>query len=338
MDMPGKNALLIEAVNLVPRVLGLMNRQPDSLTYGCSDRNYWHYLLHDIPNARLQDAGWLLNLVYLSNYPESRYHGIKKLPEWALASVIFWTRIQHKNGAFDEVYPFEYSYCATAFSTWWAAEAFLGIKKIDKDLSASEKLLTTDICEKIISALEKAANWLIKKNNLAVSNQEAAAAVALVTVNEITKKKRYLTAGIAKLGHIISNQHSSGYYPEYGGEDIGYHSLSLTCLSTLRNYIEFNALLDNSLITALQFLESRVDKDGLYEWWLTSRRTQYLYPFGLASCWNEGGCEVLKRYINGLSNNCVIRPSWIDDRYCTFMAIDYLRTYDLITSKGLELC
>ena len=73
-----------------------------------------------MPNARLQDAGWLLAMVYNFTVPENKYAGVEKIGEWALASLRFWAKIQHKNGAFDEVYPFEYSYCATAFSTWWA--------------------------------------------------------------------------------------------------------------------------------------------------------------------------------------------------------------------------
>ena len=103
-----KDILFQEALNMVPRVMGLMNRDSKSTAYGCSDRNYWHYLLHDTPNARLQDAGWLLSLLYNSKLPENRYAGIDKIREWALAAIRFWTRIQHNNGAFDEVYPLDH--------------------------------------------------------------------------------------------------------------------------------------------------------------------------------------------------------------------------------------
>jgi len=322
-----------ESISIVPRVLGLIDRNSKSHTFGCSDRNYWHYLLHDFPNARLHDTMWLLTLVYNLEEPNNRFSNNSKIAEWALGIVKFWAKIQHENGAFDEVYPYEYSYCATAFSTWWAGETYLELQEIGRDLNESEKLITPTISRLVTSALKKAGKWLIKHNNLQVANQEAAAAVALKAIALITNNKNFEEGAKIKINQIISKQHPEGYYPEYDGPDIGYHSLSLSCLATYRKHSETLPELNSSLYRAVQFLETKIDENGLYEWWRTSRRTQYLYPYGLAACWDEGGKQILERYMLGLSKDYVIRPSWMDDRYCTYMAIDYLRTYKILLEK-----
>lgn len=332
--MEKTNFFLKESISILPRVLGLIDRNSKSHTFGCSDRNYWHYLLHDLPNARLQDTAWLLTLIYILELPENRYARNSKILEWAVAAVSYWSQIQHKNGAFDEIYPYEYSYCATAFSTWWIGETFLKLMKIQKRIKQSKMLIETKDHEKIITALNKAADWLSTHSNIEVGNQEAAAAVALKVVSIISGNERFEKSAQKKVGNLMENQHTDGYYPEYGGADIGYHSLSLCCLATYRNHSKKSLELTDSLHNAVRFLGSKIDENGLYDWQKTSRQTQYLYPYGLAACFEEGGKYVLERYMDGLAKDYVIRPSWMDDRYCTFMAIDYLRTYQLLMERG----
>ncbi len=60
------------ALETIPRVLGLCDRQANSATYGCCDRHHWHYRAIDFPNARLQEAGWLFALAYAAMLGLSR--------------------------------------------------------------------------------------------------------------------------------------------------------------------------------------------------------------------------------------------------------------------------
>ena len=42
------------------RVITQMDRDPDSLTFGCFDRNYWHYKIRDFPSSILQQGVFTL--------------------------------------------------------------------------------------------------------------------------------------------------------------------------------------------------------------------------------------------------------------------------------------
>lgn len=332
--MNNSELLWQEAYNLVPRVLGLMDRDPNSYTYGCADRYYWHYKLHDFANARLQDAGWLLALIYRANVKGNRFFKKRKVVKWAFACMEWWMKTQHKNGAFDEVYPYEYSFCASAFSTWWIAETFLELKRVDADEPKMDKIINVYKETEIIERLEKAGRWLMRNSNIKVGNQQAAAIAALGALYSITHKDEYLFNAKKKLDELINVQDRSGFYPEYGGPDVGYHSLTLTCLFSYKKHFEEDEpLLDKSLIKGIDFLKNKISENGNYNWWETSRRTQYLYSYSLLASKTITGQGVFERFLKGLNNNLVLRPSWIDDRYCTFFAIDLLRTFLLLKSE-----
>src|SRR3972149_6662368 len=53
-----------EALAYLPRTLCLLDRHPFHATYGCFDRNFWHYRTADFPSAMYQEAVLPLALVY----------------------------------------------------------------------------------------------------------------------------------------------------------------------------------------------------------------------------------------------------------------------------------
>ncbi len=53
----------------LPRVLTQIDRDPDSPTYGCCDRNYWHYKIRDFSSAILQQSGLVLAKLYRLDFP-----------------------------------------------------------------------------------------------------------------------------------------------------------------------------------------------------------------------------------------------------------------------------
>ena len=52
------------ALTQIPRVLTLQDRDPSSPTYGCFDRNYWHYRTQDFPSGMYQELALPLAQVY----------------------------------------------------------------------------------------------------------------------------------------------------------------------------------------------------------------------------------------------------------------------------------
>jgi hypothetical protein len=289
----------------VPRILGFWDRKEDSKSYGCVDRYYWHYKLHDFTNARFQEASLLLAMLHRHNFPGNIYYNRKKVLQWLKASVGFWLKTQNRNGSFNEYYPHEYSYCATSFSTYANTEAMLlaGIKPDNR------KLLKT-------------GKWLAGNHNPQVSNQVAASAIALLNIHLVSRDASFRDAAQQKISSVLQVQHATGYYPEYGGYDIGYQTITLSCLG--HYYLKTgDREVYKSLKKGVNFLKARIGPDGSYDNSGTSRRTQYLHPFGLAIMKSD----IIKKIIHGLERNSIPNPAWMDDRYCIHLTNDYLQAY-----------
>lgn len=47
-----------EALAHIPKLLTLLDRNPHSPTYGCFDRNFWHYKIIDFPSGMAQEFVW----------------------------------------------------------------------------------------------------------------------------------------------------------------------------------------------------------------------------------------------------------------------------------------
>jgi hypothetical protein len=290
----------------IPRVLGLCDRLPTSPTFGCCDRNYWHYRLLDIPNARLQEVCWLLALLYTVPFETSRYYQNPQLLIWVQGMLDFWARTRNTDGSVNEVYPFERSFCATSFSTLAVTESLLLLK---------EQVTLS------LETLKLTAQWLVEHQNPIVFNQEAASLVALHNLVELTDDKTLRCAEAKRKDSLLRAQHESGYFPEYRGMDIGYLTISLGLLALYAEKTK-DADVIEACHKAAAFLEPRIQEDGHYDFSQTSRRTQYLYPSGLA----RFAPQVLARLQCGLEKDVVISPQWMDDRYCIALTTDYLLT------------
>ncbi|MGC9328099.1 MAG: hypothetical protein ACP5I1_10735 [Candidatus Hinthialibacter sp.] len=287
------------------RILGLGDRERQSLSYGCFDRYYWHYRQTNFVNARFQEASQFLALLYNYPHPQNRFYQQPKIYEWAEQAVQFWTQIQRRDGSFDEYWPFERSFCVTSFTLYAAAETC--------------RLLQ---CPAPKDSLRKAARWLLKRANPIVMNQMAASAVALRIAGELLEDETILQGAEQRVHFVLTHQHPSGYYEEYGGADIGYQTISLSCLAQYFLHTRDKDVLESAQ-RGFRFLDDKIDANGGFDYQNTSRHTQYFYPFGFR-VFEEW--DLLGRHKYGLQKNEAINPSWFDDRYCLPLAIDYLQT------------
>ena len=292
-------------LNQIPRILGLGDRDNNSKTFGCFDRYYWHYKLLDFPNARFQESALILALLYKNRFEENIFYNHQTVYQWALGAIEFWARIQRRDGSFDEVYPNEHSFVATAFSTYAITESML--------------ILDAKCCLKNVA---KAGNWLNRNENLRVANQMAGALLALHNIYLLTEDERFEHAVDDKLSKLLELQTNEGFFPEYGGYDIGYLSI---CISYLAKYYKKtqNQEVYESLTRAIKFVEEKLRDDGSYDYSITSRGTQYLYPHGFMIMKSP----VIEKHITGLGKNKILNPGWMDDRFCIPLTIDYLQTY-----------
>jgi len=290
---------------LTPRLLGFLDRttKPDSSTAGCFDRYYWHYKLHDIANSRFQEAAFLLFYLY-NSCKYSEYHKNSKIFEWLQNSVFYWQSIMNSDGSFNEVYPFERSFCATSFSASVITDVLL------KDSNVKFNLFK----------LIKTGDWLSKNCNHHIANQKAASVLALYNISILTGKKKFENSADERLWELIQEFRNKKFFPEYGGFDIGYQTITLSVLTDC--YIKNkNEELKKVIEDCLSILNSKIADNGKYNYLETSRQTQYLYPYSF-SVFHQ---ELLNKTLNGIKLNQIITPFWLDDRYCIGLLNDYIK-------------
>jgi hypothetical protein len=286
---------------VAPRIMGLGDRDPASPTYGCWHRGYWRYLTADFPCAWFQAAALYLARLYGRKDESNRFSGREAVRDWALAAVDYTLKIRHKDGSLDEAYPFERSFCATAFGLYWTGEALLALNQpAPPDLS-------------------RTGRWLLRQASVQASNQTAAAAAGLAALARLTGQDEWRQGAESLIERLVQTQDPSGFFTEYGGADLGYLSLTLALLDGI--FVHWPLpVLKESLIRAGQFMEEGVGPEGRLDPSRRSRGTQYLYPSGLVR-WAPG---VLSRLVQGLEADRAVRPAWLDDRYVICLAADYL--------------
>ena len=199
-----------------PHVLSLLDRERFSPTRGCFDRTHWAWKFTDFPGARFQEGLCVLSFLLTHEDDDNPYYSEPKLLEWITGGFDFWVDIQRPSGDFDEAYPFERSLAATAFTSFYLAEAWR--------LLAGR--LPPEAESRFRRALDRAGDWLMKNDERHgfLSNHLAAAATALYHAYQICEAERFEARSVYFLDRILEHQSEEGWYDEYGGADPGYQS------------------------------------------------------------------------------------------------------------------
>jgi hypothetical protein len=295
-----------------PRLLGLLDRNSGSNTYGCFDRTYWHYREKDTPNAEFQEAVLALALLHENDFPGNAYYKNENILNWLLSAVNFWTAIQNKDGSFNESYANEYSFVATAFSTYAISEALLQLNRFPLH---------------VVRSLENAGQWMMKNSDPArLPNHEAGAVAALHNIFKITGKKEYEKSARKILAGI--RQSSEGWFNEYGGADIGYQSLTIDYLAKYYASSK-NKYALKLLEHAVGFISCFVHPDGTAGGEYGSRSTEWIFPHGfkLVSKKISLAGRIFDKWLVALASGRVLAPHIMDDRYFIEMLNNFVQTY-----------
>ena len=304
-----KDAYLTAIIDEMPRLLSQLDTNPLSPTYGCFDRQYWHYKTSDMPCARYQEAGLTLALISRIASPKNIYYKDEQMIRFAVASVSYWSKIQESDGSYNEWYPNERSFVATAFSLFAVTEVYL---------------LFPHRCKQYTDAIVRAANWLCNQTELSVCNQQAGASAALYNAYRITADSRYKTRAEKNLKQLIHAQTPEGWFPEYGGADVGYSSVTIDYLA---NYYKKSK--DKQVLPVaeklLNFLDYFVHPGYTWGGIYGSRNTQYMIP---------GGMEIFSQYFpaaqrlsQSVLSHLRTRSLIVDDRYLCYNGYTYLYAY-----------
>ncbi len=254
------------AFSYVPHVLTLVDRNRYSPTYGCFDREYWHYRTLDFPCGMSQEHVLALAMLYRWEMPGNRWFGLERMRELTVAGIRFAMKGSHGDGTCDDYFPWERAMGALAFSTYAAAEAYRMLELAEDELAAF---------------FRKRGDYLLGHNETGrLSNHQALSALALYTIYEICGDERYRRGAQERVGLALSWQHpSEGWFREYEGADAGYQTCTIDFLAKYHRKSGDESVV-GPLVKAVEFCELFMHPDGSYGGEYGSRNTYHYYPHG----------------------------------------------------------
>jgi hypothetical protein len=265
--------LKLQVLTACRRLLSEGNLDPYSSAYGCFDRRFWGWKTTDFPEATLQRNAY--PLAWFLQHPDPRFSvNAELLTEVVLAALRFSASIQHRDGSFDQAFPNEHSFGATAFLLHSLLEAFRSVR---------DAVIPATWSSTIESCLRRAAEFLCRHNERhgCISNHLAGAALSLIATGDYFDEPRYKKRSSTLIDQVLASQSDEGWFPEYGGSDPGYQTLCLYYLAKIYR-LHPDSQLKHALEHAVEFLSWFAHPDGTFGGEYGSRRTAIFYPGGLA--------------------------------------------------------
>jgi hypothetical protein len=297
------------ALSRMAHVLTLVDRNPAHVTYGCADRQYWHYRTADFASGMYQEAALALALAYGANLPGNRWFHEPRLRELAVACLRFVPRIAHRNGALDDYYPWEQAVGATSFVLRACAEACRLLRFQDPSVERWMK---------------RAARWLVSHRESGfLANHEALVALSVWSAGQLLQDEALVQAARQRLAELLQHQTTEGWFPEYEGCDPGYHTVTVSFLADLWSRTQWPEL-QEPLQGAARFAYRIQHPDGTIGGEYGSRHSFHSYAHGweLLAPYSWAARAVADRYLDALQRERQQLPS--DDRLTAHYAVDHL--------------
>jgi hypothetical protein len=318
--MISRDIYALKAISQIPRILTKQDRNPMSPTYGCFDRVFWLDKSIDFPTALAQFSAHSLALVYANQFPSNIYYKQPKIRDWCLAGINFWMRIQHKDGSFDEFYPYERGWAGpTAFLLFAVLESY---RLLGDEFPA-------DMEQPLFDAAYRAAKYLADYDEVSVlANHHAIAALAVRMAYDLLGAPELLRGYERKIEGFLKWHTEEGWSYEYGGADPGYLSATVSFLGKLYKLHPSDHLLD-ILREAVEFASYFVYPNGFYAGTTGSRQTLHFYPHGFEILAHEiplAGA-MAEKMLQGLSEGKLVPPEIMADRYFIYRVPEFLLAY-----------
>ena len=302
------------ALSYVPHLIQLLDKNPYSPTYGCFDREYWHYRTLDFPCGMSQEFVLPLALLYLNDYPGNKYRGWERMRELVVAGIDFARRSSHADGTCDDYFPYERAMGALVFSTYACTEAYIRLGLKD---------------ERIADFFRKRGDHLAQHNETGrLSNHQAFAALAAYNIFLVTGDRKYKQVSDDRAALALSWQNQNeGWFQEYEGADPGYHTCSIAFLVKLFQKSRDESLL-NPLLKAVDFSWYFMHPDGSYGGEYGSRNIYHFYPHGfeVLSRYSEKAGQIADAFLSSVTPDRRYHND--DDRMCCHLVYDWLQAYD----------
>lgn len=310
------------ALNQIPRLLGNQDRNPLSPTFGCFHRDFWLYKTSDFADAVRQFAMHAIALVYTHPFEGNIYFGHPKVRDWAIAGLDFWTKIQHRDGSFDEFYPYERGWVGpTAFTTYTAVETY----------SLLEAEMEADVSRRVRDTIRRAALFIAEGESEEdhLANHHAMACLAVWKAFELLRDPALLK-GFDDLWKGFRRYHhgQEGWSREYDGIDPGYLSATVSFLAKVnrtKNDPEISEVLSRSVEMCSYFAYP----NGYFGGTLGSRNTLHFYPHGfeLLAPTSPTAAAVAEWMLTSVEQGKLVPPGIMSDRYVVYRVPEYLLAF-----------
>jgi len=315
-----RNVYAEKALSQIPRLLSAQDRNRFSPTYGCMNREYWLCRATDFPSSIAQFGTHALALVYAHEMPGNPYYGHPKILEWALAGMEYWTRIQHRDGSFDEFYPNERGWAGhTGFLLYVMCDTF---RRLQPQIPAV-------LQEQVMKAAHQAALFLARTDESGVlANHHAMAVLPLVEAYMLLGDKKLEAAFKQKLDIFFHYCRDEGWCLEYDGADPGYLSATISFMAKTRRHYEDERFLPQ-LRKWVEFSSYFVYPNGHYGGTIGSRQTLHFYPHGYELLAQEIplAAAVAERMLQGLRDGALVPPEIQGERYFVYRIPEFLLAY-----------
>ncbi|OGV65085.1 MAG: hypothetical protein A3K19_20380 [Lentisphaerae bacterium RIFOXYB12_FULL_65_16] len=302
------------ALSQIPHLTHLVDRNPFSPTYGCFDREYWHYRVMDFPCGMSQESVLAFALLYRNAYPGSSYQGWERMREIAVAGLRFAMKAARRDGTCDDYYPYERAIGAMTFSTYACAEAYQLLELKD---------------DAFVDFLCRRCAYLEGHNETGrLTNHQALTALAAYTVYQITGDDRHRRLAQDRVALTLSWQNKEeGWFQEYEGADPGYQTCTVDFLGKYHRKSGDQAVIE-PLIKAAEFAWHFMHPDGSYAGEYGSRNSYHYYPHGfeILAPVSEKAAQLNDGFLRGAAAGK--HYQMCDDRLCCHLVANYLQAYD----------
>lgn len=283
----------------IPKILTLQDRNRQSPTYGCFDRNFWQYKIIDFPSGMAQEFVYPLALAWDTDLDGNPFYRSEAVREWVRAGIAYAASSGHVDGSCDDYFPFERAAGAAAFSLLACIESY-------RLLDLSDDLP--------VDFFRRRGRWLARHMESGrLSNHEALIALIMCRLHQMTGEELWQEAFESRLARLLSWQHQrEGWFWEYDGCDPGYLTLTIGALASVQDAAprgDVEAALGRAIDVAAQF----VHPDGSFGGEYGSRNTYNFFPHGF-----ELAGEIHNSAV--AVNDCILRgieaglmPCYADD-------------------------
>ena len=306
-----KDLFAREALTQIPKILTLLDRNPHSPTYGCFDRNFWHYKTKDFANGRMQELVLPLALVYDLPISDNPYYQQPAIKTWVESGIIYQTNNVYNDGFCNQNFPLEHSTNATAFSLFAGLESYhlLGLMNYEA-----------------LQCFEHQAQGLAHRKFSQSASQEALILLCLERLGQMLQTSKWHRIKASRLERLLSLQSQEGWFKESDTFDPGYHSLTISFLAQLDD-LRSDLRLKESLIKAVELAAYFIHPDGSHGGEYGSLNTYQFFPYGfeLVGEWLPDALRINDRFLQGIKNG--LSACYGDDYSLGNQVWNYLLTW-----------